>query len=214
MSRTRVKICGLTRAADVEAAVAAGADALGFVCYVRSPRYVQPQQLAELARAVPAFVVPTLLFVNARADEVRLALEHMPHALLQFHGDETASECAQFARPFIRAVHLAKEVDLLDCERQFSAASALLADAPSDGYGGSGQAFDWSMLPAPERRTKPLILAGGLDADNVGAAIARVRPYAVDVSSGVEQAKGIKSHEKLRRFIAAVRIIDQSLESA
>jgi phosphoribosylanthranilate isomerase len=204
--RTRVKICGLTRESDVDAAVAAGADALGFNCYPASPRYVAPVRLAALAARVPPFVTPVLLFVNAADAEIAAALRLVPHALLQFHGDEDESACLRPGRPYVRAIRMADGVDLLDCERRFSSASGLLVDAPSAAFGGSGRTFDWQRLPA--RRSKPLILAGGLDADNVGAAIAAVRPEAVDVASGVEDAPGVKSAVRINRFIAAVRAAD------
>lgn len=211
MNRTRIKICGLTRAADVAAAVALGADAVGFIRYRGSPRYVELQQLESLQREVPAFVTPVLLFVNAAEDEIRAALEVAPNALLQFHGDETEADCARYARPYLRAVRMADGVDLLDCAAAFASAAALLADAPAAGYGGGGKAFDWSRVPAPAARRKPIVLAGGLNADNVGAAIRAVRPYAVDVASGVEERPGVKSAEKLRRFFAAVRAADAEL---
>jgi phosphoribosylanthranilate isomerase len=214
MKRTRIKICGLTRTADVEAAVHAGADALGFVCYAGSSRYVDRTRLRELARAVPPFVVPTLLFVNAAQAEVELALEALPNALLQFHGDETAAYCEWFKRPYLRAVRMEEGVDLLDCERLFATATALLVDTAAVGFGGSGKMFDWSLLPAVERRTKALILAGGLHPENVGQAIRQVRPFAVDVSSGVEETKGVKSAEKISSFVAAVRRADESLKPA
>jgi phosphoribosylanthranilate isomerase len=207
-ARTRVKICGLTREQDVRAACALGADAVGFVCYAPSPRYVAPQRLAELAAAVAPFVTPVLLFVNAPAEQIRAALAAVPQALLQFHGDESAPDCAAYGRPYLRAVALGPGVDLLDWQIAFSSACALLADAPSDAYGGSGETFDWGRVPGPDRRRLPLILAGGLQADNVAAAIARVRPHAVDVSSGVEQARGIKSVERMQRFVEAVRRAD------
>jgi phosphoribosylanthranilate isomerase len=206
--RTRIKICGLSRTADVAAAVAAGADAVGFVCYAPSARYIEPAQLAVVAREVPAFVTPVLLFVNATDDEVRRALDVVPAALLQFQGDETATRCASFARPYVRAVRMSPEVDLLDCERVFSDAVALLVDAPGEGFGGSGMVFDWFGLPPPAMRRKPLILAGGLHAGNVAAAIRRVRPFAVDVSSGVEEARAIKSAARIHQFVTAVRTAD------
>lgn len=208
MRRTRIKICGLTRAEDVAAAAAAGADALGFNCYPRSPRFVDEARLRELASALPPFVTPVLLFVNATPEQVRLGLALLPHALLQFHGDETPAECERYGRPYLRALRMVQGVDLLDCERAFPSAMALLADAPAPGYGGSGIAFDWSRLPAPERRSKPLVLAGGLNDTNVMEAIVRVRPFAVDVSSGVEDAPGLKSAARLQRFCAAVRAAD------
>jgi phosphoribosylanthranilate isomerase len=203
--RVRIKICGLTRAADVAAAVAAGADAIGFVCYPRSPRFVELDVLTNLARAVPVFVTPVLLFVDASEQEVGRALERVPHAVLQFHGAETEADCARYGRPYLRAVGMAEGVRLLDCERRFGSASALLADTPSAGHGGSGQVFDWGCLPAASERSKPLILAGGLDEFNVAQAIRTARPYAVDVSSGVEREKGIKDPARIERFIAAVR---------
>ena len=213
MSATRVKFCGMTRTSDIEAAVEIGASAVGFVCYARSPRYVTPAKLRELARAVPPFVTPVLLFVNAGEDSVERVLDVVPDALLQFHGDETPAQCARFERPFVRAIRMDDEVDLLDSERKYEAAIGLLADTPADGYGGSGRNFDWSRVPETSRRTKPLILAGGLTEQNVGIAIAAVRPFAVDVASGVEESAGVKSVEKMRRFFAAVRAADPSPES-
>jgi phosphoribosylanthranilate isomerase len=189
----------------------AGADALGFNCYPGSPRYVPAENLPALATHTPAFVTPVLLFVNAPTDVVRAALDAVPHALLQFHGDETEAECRQFGRPYLRAIRMSDEVRLLDSERAFASALALLADAPAAGYGGGGKVFDWSRIPPRQERSKPLVLAGGLDAANVGAAIAQVRPVAVDVSSGVEAAKGIKDPARIRAFIAAVRAAEQRL---
>jgi phosphoribosylanthranilate isomerase len=209
MRRTRIKICGITRAEDAARAAENGADAVGFNCYPRSSRYVERARLRELAAALPPFVTPVLLFVNAAADYVEACAALVPEALLQFHGDEAAAQCERFGRPYLRAVRMAEGVDLLDCERLFPSASALLVDAPSAGFGGSGEAFDWSRLPSPSQRAKPLVLAGGLNDTNVMDAIGRVRPFAVDVSSGVEQAPGIKSAEKLRRFCAAVRAADR-----
>ncbi|MCS6945626.1 MAG: phosphoribosylanthranilate isomerase [Sutterellaceae bacterium] len=208
MMRTRIKFCGITRAVDLEAAAASGADAVGFVCYERSPRYVSLPQLRELARALPPFLQPVLLFVNAPPTQVTAALELVPQALLQFHGDEDPEACARHGRPFIRAVRMRDGVDLLDCERRYAHACALLADAPTPGYGGSGASFEWSRLPPPSVRRKALVLAGGLTPENVGAAIGLVRPYAVDVSSGIEDGPGVKSAAKMRRFVAAVRATD------
>jgi phosphoribosylanthranilate isomerase len=202
----------MTRARDVEAAVLIGANAVGFVCYADSPRYVAPADLRELARALPPFVTPVLLFVNADDGAVARALESMPTALLQFHGDESPAQCARFARPFLRAIRMADEIDLLDCERIYASAIGLLADTPADGYGGSGRNFDWARLPDVSVRTKPLVLAGGLHETNVGSAVAAVRPFAVDVSSGIEESPGIKSVEKMRRFFAAVRSADLSVQ--
>lgn len=213
MQRTRIKICGITRREDVAAAVASGADALGFVCYERSPRFVPGARLRELAGALPPLVTPVLLFVNAPPARVQECLQQVPNALLQFHGDESAAECERFNRPYLRALRMAEKVDLLDCERVFRSAIALLADAPTASFGGGGHAFDWARVPAQPQRTKPLILAGGLNDSNVIGAIAAVRPFAVDVSSGVEAEPGVKSADRLQRFCAAVRAADQRLYS-
>jgi len=205
--RTRIKICGLTREADVAAAIAAGADAVGFVCYPKSPRYVAPIRLRALGRELGVFAAPVLLFVNAASDLVEGALEMLPNALLQFHGDEHEPACSRYRRPYIRSVAVTDETDLTSVQAEFASAAALLVDSPTDDFGGSGRTFNWSRLP--KQRTKPLVLAGGLNAENVGAAIAEVRPYAVDVSSGVEQDPGVKSAAKIESFIAAVRRADQ-----
>lgn len=213
MRRTRIKICGLTRGADVSAAVDCGADAVGFVCYERSPRHVACERLGELASALPPFVTPVLLFVNAAPARVEACLAEVPHALLQFHGDESAADCQRYGRPYVRAVRMVEGVDLLDCARVFRSAAALLADAPSAGYGGGGVAFDWRRLPGPSTRQMPLILAGGLDESNVTDAVVQVQPFAVDVSSGVEASPGIKSLQRMMRFCAAVRAADRIRES-
>lgn len=215
--RTRIKICGLTRAEDVQAAVAAGADALGFVFYAASPRHVTPDAAARLVAQVPPFVATVGLFVNASVDDVVSTVARAPVSLLQFHGDETPSECANLARavnrPFIRAFRVKPETttaDLLQYESEYRAASGLFAglllDAFVESYGGAGKVFDWSLISkdiAPR-----VVLSGGLSVPNVAGAIARVRPFAVDISSGVEQAKGIKDVGKIRAFIDAVRMAD------
>jgi phosphoribosylanthranilate isomerase len=206
--RTRIKICGLTRPQDVVAASRLEVDAVGFVCYEQSPRFVPVERLASLASELPAFVTPVLLFVNAAPSHVVRALQAVPHALLQFHGSEAESDCVMFGRAYLRAVAVGEGVDLLDWEKQYPTACALLADAPSTAFGGSGRAFDWSRLPAADRRSRPLILAGGLTASNVGAAIRATRPYGVDVSSGVEEERGIKSEALMREFVSAVRTAD------
>lgn len=203
--RVRIKICGLTRVDDILAAAHAGADAIGFNCYPPSPRYIEPHVLARLARSVPVFVTPVLLFVDASAEVIRRALACLPNAVLQFHGAESEADCLQYGRPYLRSISMGEGVSLLDCERRFESASALLADTPSAGHGGSGRVFDWHRLPAVRERSKPLILAGGLDEFNVAQAIRAVQPYAVDVSSGVEREKGIKDPARIERFIAAVR---------
>lgn len=204
--RTRIKICGLTREADVDAAVAAGADAIGFVLYERSPRHVSPARAAELARRLPPFVVPVCLFVNAEAALIAQVLQAVPNALLQFHGDETPAQCAAPARPFLRAARVSPGVDLLDFARQYPHAQGLLLDAHVEGYGGGGKVFDWSLIPPA--LPAPVVLSGGLSAANVTDGVLRVRPWAVDVSSGVEVAKGIKDAALMHRFCEAVRSAD------
>ena len=207
-TRTRIKICGLTREADVDAAVDAGADAVGFVLYAPSPRAVSARRAAELAARLPPFVTPVLLFVNAQPDEIADALQRVPLALLQFHGDETPQQCREPGRPFLRAARMRAGFDLLDFVRQFHDAHALLLDAHVEGYGGGGRAFDWSLVPSdvPAR----LVLSGGLNPASVTDGIVRVRPWAVDVSSGVESARGIKDAGLMRRFCQAVRLADAS----
>lgn len=213
--RTRIKICGLTREADVEAAVDAGADALGFNLYAKSPRCVSLDRAANLARRLPPFVTPVLLFVNAAAADIVAAAAAIPHAVLQFHGDETPADCDAAARPYLRAVRMAPGLDLLDFAHRFPNAQALLLDADVDGYGGGGEVFDWSLipldLPAPGAR---VVLSGGLNPANVIDGVLRARPFAVDVSSGVESAsgkKGIKDAALMRRFCEAVRQADARL---
>lgn len=207
--KTRIKICGLTREEDVDAAVAAGADAIGFVFHPPSPRFVTPQRAAELARRVPPFVAVVGLFVNATPETVLAACHALPIGILQFHGDEEAAYCRQFARPYLRAARVRPELDLLEFAGAFPDARGLLLDAFVAGYGGGGEVFDWTLIP-PDLPGF-LVLSGGLTASNVGSAIARVRPVAVDVSSGVETGKGIKDHSKIAAFVAAVRKADESL---
>ena len=209
MNRTRIKICGLTREADVDAAVAAGADALGFVLYAHSPRHVSLLRAQVLMGRLPPFVTPVLLFVNATPEELAQATQALPQAVLQFHGDETADECRAAARPWLRAVRMASGVDLLDCAGRFHGAQALLLDAPVQGYGGGGKVFDWSQIPPSV--PLPVVLSGGLNPANVTDGVVRVRPWAVDVSSGVEVSKGIKSAELMRRFCQAVRDADAAI---
>ncbi len=207
--KTRIKICGLTREADVDAAVAAGADAIGFVFYSPSPRYVTPERAAELARRVPPFVDVVGLFVNASAEEIGATCAAVPLNLLQFHGDETPAFCRSFARPWLRAARVRPGLDLVEFARSYSDARGLLLDAFVDGYGGGGHVFDWTLIPPG--LPGHLVLSGGLHADNVGDAIRRVRPVAVDVSSGVEAGKGIKDHDKIAAFVAAVRAADAAI---
>lgn len=204
--KTRIKICGLTRAEDVDAAVAAGADALGFVFYPPSPRYVTPQRAAELVARIPPFVDVVGLFVNEAPETVRAACDALPINVLQFHGDEDAAYCRQFARPYLRAARVRPGVDLVEFARSFPESRGLLLDAFVEGYGGGGHVFDWALIPAGLPGF--LVLSGGLIAENVGDAVRRVRPAAVDVSSGVEMSKGIKDHAKIAAFVAAVRAAD------
>jgi phosphoribosylanthranilate isomerase len=217
MHRTRIKICGITREPDLRAAVDAGADAIGFVFYDKSPRYVAPAQLAKLAPALPPFVSGVGLFVNAAVAQVREAVEGGPIALLQFHGDETVAECAAIAaavqRPFMRAFRVKPDTtaaDLIESEAQYRAAtpwfSSLLLDTWVDAYGGAGKVFDWSLIP--KELAPRVVLSGGLSVHNVTGAVAQVRPFAVDISSGVEAAKGIKDARKIAAFIDAVRAGD------
>ena len=218
MNHIPIKICGFTRSQDVQAAVAAGANALGFVLYPPSPRYVTPQQAAELASLLPAFVTPVLLFVNASANEVAQAALQVPGAWLQFHGDETPAFCQEVAqnlgRRWIRVARIPKETpvgempfDLLKYASYYSQAHALLLDTLVDAYGGSGSIFNWSQLPT--NVNAHLVLSGGLTpanvADGIRAVHSRGLSLAVDVSSGVESAKGIKDADKIRAFVAAVR---------
>ncbi len=227
--RTRIKICGLTREDDVHAVVAAGADAVGFVLYPKSPRYVTPQRAAELAKRLPPFITPVLLFVNASATEIGAACAIIPGATVQFHGDESPQDCLNAtgdgARPYLRAARIplgdnAVPFDLVQFAYDFSNAQALLLDAHVDGYGGGGKVFNWSLLPPSVNAH--LVLSGGLTPANVGDGIAQVRPrcrtLAVDVSSGVEALdaqgkplKGIKDPEKINQFVAAVRAADLQL---
>lgn len=209
MSRTRIKICGLTREADVDDAIDAGADALGFVLWPRSPRHVTLARATELAARLPPFVTPVLLLVNASPQELRQAAETLPQALLQFHGDETPAICEAAGRPYLRAARMAPGLDLLDFARLFHSAQALLLDAHVEAYGGSGKVFDWSLIP--HGVPLPVVLSGGLNPANVTDGVLRVRPWAVDVSSGVEIGKGHKSGPLMRRFCKAVREADDRL---
>jgi phosphoribosylanthranilate isomerase len=210
--RTRIKICGLTREADVAAAVEAGADAVGFVLYGRSPRHVSATRAGQLARALPPFVTPVCLFVNAKADEIARAVEHVPRAVLQFHGDETPAQCEAGRRSYIRALRMREGLALLDLAHAYASASALLLDADVQGYGGGGKVFDWSLIPP--NVPVPVVLSGGLNPANVIDGVMHVRPWAVDVSSGVEASKGVKDATLIRRFCDAVREADARIADA
>ena len=204
--RTRIKICGMTREADVDAAVEAGADALGFNFYPPSPRAITPQRAGQLARRLPPFVTPVLLFVNASPDDIAAAVQAVPNALLQFHGDETPEQCLAPGRPYLRAARMAPDMVLLDFAALHAQAAGLLLDTHVAAYGGSGKAFDWSLVPP--HVPLPVVLSGGLSPASVAAGIAQLRPWGVDVSTGVEVAKGIKDAALMRAFCDAVRRAD------
>lgn len=201
--RTRVKICGITRVEDAVAAARAGADAIGLVFYADSPRYVEPQQAARIVSALPPFVTTVGLFVDAPAEQIRLVSQLVRLDFLQFHGDETPAFCDAFGRPYLKAVRVRPETNLLQYASLYPGASALLLDAFQEGVpGGTGHTFDWKLIPVT--LDKPVILAGGLNPENVGEAIRQVRPYAVDVSGGVEQGKGIKDAARIAAFMRGV----------
>jgi phosphoribosylanthranilate isomerase len=205
MSRTRVKFCGITRAQDADAAVGLGADAVGLVLAAGSPRFISLEQAAIIRRRLPPFVQAVALFRNTPAADVERALAALQPDVLQFHGDETPEYCAGFGRPYLRAVPMQDPGALADWERRFAGAAALLLDAHAAGEpGGQGRTFAWEAI----RASRPDVLAGGLTADNVGEAVRQLRPYAVDVSSGIEAAPGVKDEGKMRRFIEAVRKAD------
>jgi phosphoribosylanthranilate isomerase len=212
---TRIKICGITRVEDAMAAAHSGADAIGLVFYERSPRHVSIAQAKQLADALPPFVSAVGLFVNTEAAFVHAVLASVPLDMLQFHGDESAEFCAQFAKPYLKAIRVKAGVDLLQCASDFRSAKGLLLDAHVEGIaGGTGATFDWALIP--KQLPLPVILSGGLNAENVAAAIKQVRPYAVDVSSGVESggveaSKGIKDAAKIAAFINEVKNIDLQL---
>ena len=214
MTRTRIKICGLKTTEHIDDAVDAGADAIGFVLYPPSARNVSLADAAALTRHVPAFVTTVALFVNPTESEVRDAMNHARIDLLQFHGDEPRDFCESFARPYMKAFPVADGFDLLESWKQYSSASALLLDTPSAGHGGSGKTFNWQLISQPNRKSESaarLVLSGGLTPANVGDAMRAVRPFAVDVSSGVEVTRGVKSSELIYEFCRAVRLADSPL---
>lgn len=204
--RTRVKVCGMTREDDIQAAAACGADAIGFVFYPPSPRYLDVERARTLRATVPAFVSTVALFVNAEPAAVARVVDAVRPDLLQFHGEESPAYCRSFGVPYIKACRVRAGVDLLEYLRSFPDAAGWMADAWVDAYGGTGTTFDWSMVP--EQRERPLILSGGLHAQNVREAVRSVRPWAVDVSSGVEAAKGVKDGARIAAFISEVRNAD------
>ncbi|WP_460063830.1 MULTISPECIES: phosphoribosylanthranilate isomerase [unclassified Pseudomonas] len=204
MPAVRSKICGITRIEDALAAVEAGADAIGFVFYAKSPRAVTVQQARAIIQALPPFVTTVGLFVNASRCELGEILDAVPLDLLQFHGDEAFEDCEGWHRPYIKALRVKSGDDIAAAVDAYPSASGVLLDTYVEGVpGGTGEAFDWSLIP--QGLSKPLILAGGLTPENVADAVARVKPYAVDVSGGVEASKGIKDHAKIHAFINAVR---------
>jgi len=204
--RTRVKICGITRPGDGVDAAKAGADAIGLVFYPKSPRYLSAERAVEIRDALPPFVQAVALFVNPDAAQVAQVLGRVKPALLQFHGEETPEFCAQFGVPFVKACRIRPGVDASQYLQPFSRAAAWLVDSFVPEFGGAGESFDWSLVPRGLAR--PLILSGGLDRANVARAIQTVQPWGVDVSSGVESAKGIKDAAKMAAFVAEVRNAD------
>ncbi len=204
---TAVKICGVTRGDDAHAAVQLGAQALGFVFYAKSPRAVEPRHAAEIISGLPPFITAVGLFVNPEESDIERVLARVPLNLLQFHGEETPDFCARFERPYIKAARVRMGLDLLQYSQHYGTARGLLLDAYVEGaHGGTGSAFDWSLIP--RELPLPVILSGGLTPDNVAAAIRRVRPWAVDVSSGVEASPGIKDSRKIAAFMKEVRGAD------
>ena len=204
MTAVRVKICGITRVEDALAAAKAGADAIGLVFYAKSPRAVDIEQARAILAALPPFVTSVGLFVDAERSELERILASVPLDLLQFHGDESVQQCEAFGRPYIKALRVKAGDDIAAQVARYPSAQGILLDAYVEGVpGGTGEAFDWSLIP--QTLSKPLILAGGLRPDNVAEAVSRVRPYAVDVSGGVEASKGVKDVEKVGAFIRAAR---------
>ena len=204
---TAVKICGITRVEDGLAAARAGAHAIGLMFYPESPRCITPAKASEIIKSLPPFITTVGVFVNSTAEEVHSVLRLAPVELLQFQGDETPGFCRRFGRPYVKAVRVRPEMDLLQYARDYQDARALLLDAYVEGLrGGSGVAFDWSLIP--RGLPLPVILSGGLTVENVTEAVRRVRPSAVDVSSGVESARGVKDAARISAFIKGVRNAD------
>ena len=211
MTRTRIKICGITNSRDAEFAVASEADALGFNLYEKSPRHVDVKTAASIVDRLPPYVTSVALLVNHTSDEVQLLLNEAPFDFLQFHGDETDEFCCSFGMPFIKAIRVEKLVDLERQVARFPHSKGILLDAFVESeFGGTGKTFPWTEVPGI---SKPVVLAGGLTPDNVMQAIEQIRPFAVDVSGGVESEKGIKDHDKISSFIRAVRAADGEVSS-
>lgn len=208
--RIRTKICGITQVEDALIAAQAGVDALGLVFYAKSPRAVTVAQAQKIIAALPPFVSTVGLFVNASRSEINAILDKLPLDVLQFHGDETAADCEGFARPYFRALRMQPGLDIAQLAEQYQSAQGILLDAWVPGvHGGTGERFDWTQIPAS--LAKPLILAGGLNADNVAQAMQQVQPWAVDVSGGVEANRGIKDADKMRKFLYAVQMKNAQL---
>lgn len=213
MTYTRIKICGITSAEDARVAVDSGADAIGLVFYPPSPRAVTASQAAAIVAAVAPFVTVVALFVDEPAESIRRILESVPVDLLQFHGEEPAAFCEQFQRPWIKALRVQADTDLAARSTQYRRARAVLLDSWQEGVpGGTGRTFDWEL--ARQELPVPVVLAGGLDEGNVGEAVTRLRPAAVDVSGGVERSPGLKDARKIKRFVAAVRAADAVVNGA
>lgn len=199
-------MCGITRVEDLIGIQTFGVDAVGFVLFPKSRRAIDLSALEKLAEHLTPFVTPVLLFVNPTTEEVKSALKIVPNALLQFHGNEEPDFCRSFKQPWIKAVAVKGAASLSDSFRIYSDALSLLADTPSDGWGGSGMHFDWSLVD--RTLSQKIILAGGLNAQNVGKAVSMLRPYAVDVSTGVEDSPGVKNIQKVKEFVSAVQVAD------
>jgi phosphoribosylanthranilate isomerase len=212
--RTRIKVCGITRLEDLAFAANLGVDAIGFVFYPKSSRAITLHQAKPLVAATPPFVSKVGLFVNAEPSAVRECLASLYLDVLQFHGDETPEYCQQFSRPWIKALRITPDINLIECTQSYSEAGGLLLDADVAGFGGGGKAFDWSLIPQALPRN--FILSGGLNAENVGNAVRQVRPWAVDVSSGVEaldgMSKGIKDAVRMAQFMAEVVRADSEIK--
>jgi phosphoribosylanthranilate isomerase len=209
---TRVKICGIREPAHARLAADAGADAIGLMFWPSSARFVTAERAAEVAAALPPYVTAAAIFVNEKREEIERILGSVPIELLQFQGDEPPDFCASFGRPFVRAVRMEQGVDLIEYARRFATARALLLDAHVPGVpGGTGHTFDWTAIP--KDLPIPIVLSGGLDASNVGSAIRAVRPWGVDVSSGVESSRGVKDPDKIVEFIRKVRDEDRNLSA-
>lgn len=201
---TRIKICAMTNIENALAAAQLGADAVGFICYEKSPRFVTPEKAREIVAALPPFVTTVGVFVNPSHELVENYLAQVPFDLLQFHGQESPEECRQYHKPYIKAIHMTPDIDLFAiCKKYHDAKGLLLETSKAGKVGGTGETFDWNLIP--KTLPKPIILAGGLTPENVAAAIQQVHPYAVDVTSGIEASPGVKDPQKMQKFILECR---------